>query len=144
MTILLAIFTFILVLVCLFMILFILMQKSQSGGGLGSAMGGGMAESAFGAETDNVLVKLTRNAAIVFFVLSFGLYLGHLYVNGKEKAFDEELPALTTPEIVPVEETLEAVPDATGEISGEEESISFKRPEETAKTVEEKSEEVAP
>jgi preprotein translocase subunit SecG len=144
MTILLAIFTFILVLVCLFMILFILMQKSQSGGGLGSAMGGGMAESAFGAETDNVLVKLTRNAAIVFFVLSFGLYLGHLYVKGKEKAIDDELPTLTTPEIVPIEETAEVVSDATDEISEGEESISFKRPEETAETVEEKSEEVAP
>jgi preprotein translocase subunit SecG len=144
MNILLAIFSFILVLVCLFMILFILMQKSQSGGGLGSAMGGGMAESAFGAETDNVLVKLTRNSTIVFFVLSFGLYLGHLYVNGKESAITEELPALTAPELIPVEETVETESDAIDEISEGEESISFKLPEETAETVEEKSEEVAP
>ncbi len=127
------------------MILFILMQKSQSGGGLGSAMGGGMAESAFGAETDNVLVKLTRNAAIVFFVLSFGLYLGHLYVKGKESAINEELPALMTPELVPIEEEGETASDTTtDEISDAEESVSFKLSEETAAAVEEEPEEVAP
>jgi hypothetical protein len=43
-----------------------------------------------------------------------------------------------------MEETAEVVSDATDEISEGEESISFKRPEETAETVEEKSEEVAP
>ena len=36
---------------------------------MGAAMGGGMAEATFGADTGNVLSKATINASIVFFVL---------------------------------------------------------------------------
>ena len=78
MSIVLGIATFFLVLVALVLILVVLMQKSKSDGGVGAALGGGMAESAFGAETGNVLSKTTINAAIVFFVLTLGLYLGRI------------------------------------------------------------------
>ena len=74
MSILLGIFTFILILTSIFLILLVLAQKSKSDGGMGAAMGGGMAEATFGADTGNVLSKATINAAIVFFVLSFALY----------------------------------------------------------------------
>jgi preprotein translocase subunit SecG len=57
----------------------VLAQKAKSDGGMGAAMGGGMAEATFGADTGNVLSKATINAAIVFFVLSFALYLGRIY-----------------------------------------------------------------
>lgn len=73
-----AFLTVVLVLVSLFMILLVLMQRGSANGGLGAAMGGGMAESALGAETTSVLSKWTRNTAIVFFVLAFGLYLSKL------------------------------------------------------------------
>jgi preprotein translocase subunit SecG len=79
MSILLGIFTFILILTSIFLILLVLAQKSKSDGGMGAAMGGGMAEATFGADTGNVLSKPTINAAIVFFVLSFALYLGRIY-----------------------------------------------------------------
>lgn len=99
MSLLLGIFTFILILISLFMMLVILMQRSKSDGGLGSALGGGMAESTFGADTNTVLFNATRNAAIAFFVLSFGLYLGHLWVrNHTEDMFDglpQVAPALS-------------------------------------------------
>ena len=81
MSLLIGISTFLLVLIALFMMLVILMQRSKSDGGVGAALGGGMAESTFGAETNKVLFNATRNAAIGFFVLSFGLYLGHLWVR---------------------------------------------------------------
>lgn len=71
--------TVVLVLVSLFMILLVLMQRGSANGGLGAAMGGGMAESALGAETSSVLSKWTRNTAIVFFILTFGLYLSKLH-----------------------------------------------------------------
>src|SRR5258708_30593425 len=74
-----AILTFVLILISLFLVLVVLAQKAKSDGGMGAAMGGGVAESAFGAETGNVLSKATINAAIAFFVLSFALYLGHIY-----------------------------------------------------------------
>ena len=71
MSILLAIATFVLILTSVFLILLVLAQKAKSDGGMGAAMGGGMAEATFGADTGNVLSKATINAAIVFFVLSF-------------------------------------------------------------------------
>jgi preprotein translocase subunit SecG len=79
MSILLGISTFVLILTSVFLILLVLAQKAKSDGGMGAAMGGGMAEATFGADTGNVLSKATINAAIVFFVLSFALYLGRIY-----------------------------------------------------------------
>jgi preprotein translocase subunit SecG len=79
MSILLGIATFLLILVALFLVLVVLMQKAKSDGGVGAALGGGMAEAAFGADTGNVLSKSTIYAAITFFVLTFGLYLGRIY-----------------------------------------------------------------
>jgi len=78
MSILIPIVTFILILLSAFMILVVLAQKSKSDGGMGAAMGGGMAEAAFGAETGNVLTKATINSAIAFFVLALLLYLGQV------------------------------------------------------------------
>ena len=99
MSLLIGISTFLLVLVALFMMLGILMQRSKSDGGLGAALGGGMAESTFGAETNKVLFNATRNAAIAFFVLSFGLYLGHLWVRNhsvdETVGLPEAVPALS-------------------------------------------------
>src|ERR1700691_1855634 len=97
MGILLGILTGVLVLVCVFLILVVLMQKAKSDGGMGAAMGGGMAEATFGADTGNVLSKATINAAIVFFVLSFGLYLGRIYEGKHAAAQGGALPSITAP-----------------------------------------------
>src|SRR5262245_42876326 len=78
MSILLGILTFVLILVSIFLVLIVLMQKSKDGG-MGAALGGGAAEAAFGADTGNVLTQATKYSAILFFVLAFALYLGRLY-----------------------------------------------------------------
>ena len=78
MSFLIGLLTFILILVSLFLILVVLAQKTKDGG-MGAALGGGATESAFGADTGNVLSKATINAAIAFFVLSFVLYLSQIY-----------------------------------------------------------------
>jgi len=109
MSILIGIFTFILILVSLFLVLVILAQKSKNDGGMGAALGGGMAEATFGADTGNVLSKSTINAVIAFFVLCFGLYLAHLHVSKSASADARALPTIS----VPVEETAaEAAPAA--------------------------------
>ena len=77
-TFLIAFFTVILLLVCVIMTVIILMQRSSANAGMGTALGGGAAESVFGGETANVLLKNTVIVAVLFFVLSFGLYLGTL------------------------------------------------------------------
>ena len=77
--ILISIFTFILLLICGLMTVIILMQKPSANAGMGAALGGGAAESVFGGETANVLLKYTVRIAVVFFVLSFLLYLVNIY-----------------------------------------------------------------
>ncbi|HEY1848868.1 MAG TPA: preprotein translocase subunit SecG [Opitutaceae bacterium] len=98
MSILLAISTFVLILTSIFLILLVLAQKAKSDGGMGAAMGGGMAEATFGADTGNVLSKATINAAIVFFVLSFALYLGRIYERKHAAAASgSSLPSISVP-----------------------------------------------
>ena len=79
--------TFVLILVSFFMVLVILMQRANSNAGMGSAFGGGAAESAFGAETSNILTKATRYCAFAFFgvsLLVYILYLRQTYVAVEE------------------------------------------------------------
>lgn len=51
------------------------MQRTSQNGGMGAALGGGAAESAFGSETNNILTKGTIYGTIAFFLVSMGLYL---------------------------------------------------------------------
>lgn len=97
MSIVLGILTFVLILVSIFLVLIVLMQKSKDGG-IGSALGGGAAEAAFGADTNNVLVQATKYSAILFFVLAFLLYLGRIYERKTEKGTaGGALPTITAP-----------------------------------------------
>ena len=86
MSILAGILTILLVFLSLFLILIVLMQRGSANGGLGAAMGGGMAESALGAEAANTLSKLTTRVAIGFFVLIFSTYLLQLKLDTNEAA----------------------------------------------------------
>ncbi|MCC6414995.1 MAG: preprotein translocase subunit SecG [Opitutaceae bacterium] len=98
MSILLGILTFVLIVVSVLLVLLVLMQKAKDGGA-GAALGGGMTESAFGADTQNVLSGTTIKAAIAFFVLSFVLYLGHLYQRNHSTGADEALPTIQAPAV---------------------------------------------
>ena len=107
------ILTIILVLISVFLILVVLMQKGSANGGIGAAMGGGMAEAALGAETTTVLTKVTRNTAIVFFVMVFGLGLAYIYIHSAaQEAEDNALPEFAASE--------EAGPGLLETISGAE------------------------
>lgn len=97
MSILLGILTFILILVSLFLILVVLAQKTKDSG-VGAALGGGAAEAAFGAETGNVLTRMTKYSAITFFVLAFALYLGRIYERKNAAAeAGSALPTIAAP-----------------------------------------------
>lgn len=98
------ILTFFLVLTSLFLVLIVLAQKAKSDGGLGAAMGGGMAEAAFGAETSNVLSKSTIYASIAFFVLALVLYLTRLHQqnHGPVGSGLPSIPVSTAPGLPPV------------------------------------------
>jgi len=96
MSVLIAIFTVILIFVSIALIFLVLMQKAKSDGGV-AAMGGGVAESTFGAETGNVLTTATKNVAIVFFALSLALYLANVYQAKHRSGADEKLPTVLAP-----------------------------------------------
>jgi len=97
MSILIGIFTFVLILVSVFLVLVVLAQKAKTDGGMGGTLGGGATEAAFGADTGNVLTKATINAGIIFFVLTFGLYLAHIYVSKHAKSTEGQLPVINAP-----------------------------------------------
>jgi preprotein translocase subunit SecG len=97
MSILIGIFTFVLILISVFLVLVVLAQKAKTDGGMGATLGGGATEAAFCDDTGNVLTKATINAAIAFFVLTFGLYLGHIYVSKHAKNTGGALPVIPVP-----------------------------------------------
>lgn len=111
--------TLVLVLLSVFLVLIVLAQKSKSDGGVGAALGGGMTEATFGADTGNILATLTRNGAIAFFVICFGLYLAHISLHTAAKSDAAlptiEVPAVDAPAVAPVSET-ETTPEAASEI----------------------------
>lgn len=100
-TILITFFTFVLILISMFLILVVLMQRASSSGGMGAAFGGGVAEQTFGAEAGNILTKATIWASIAFFVVCLGLYLGHI-ANAREKQNG-----------ISVEDAISSIPAAT-------------------------------
>lgn len=98
MSILIGIFTFVLILVSVFLVLVVLAQKAKTDGGMGATLGGGATEAAFGADTGNVLTKATQYAAVIFFVLTFGLYLAHIYqAKHTTKSIEGQLPVIAVP-----------------------------------------------
>jgi len=135
MSLLLGLFTFILVLICFFLVLVILMQRAKSDGGVGAALGGGVTEAAFGAEGSNVLTRATNWAAVAFFVIAFGLYLGRLYQHHHvEKEVPASLPS--SPDLIaaPEDDTV-SVPMAAPEVPAAASAIDASPADATAATV---------
>ncbi|HEY3755792.1 MAG TPA: preprotein translocase subunit SecG [Opitutaceae bacterium] len=101
MNILLGILTFALVLVSLFLILVVLMQRAKSDAGMGAVMGGSMAEATFGADTTNVLSQATIRATVIFFILAVVLFLGRIYQHTHLHPHNAGLPSIAAPSTLP-------------------------------------------
>jgi len=99
MSLLINLFTVILALVSILLVVVVLMQRAKSDGAV-AALGSSSMESTFGAETTNVLFNFTRNLTILFFVISFGLYLAHVYQAKQRHDADAKLPEVTSPAAV--------------------------------------------
>ena len=78
------------VFVALLMILLILMQRPKSEG-LGAAFGGAVTENIFGAQTTNVLTKMTAWLAGIFFLLTFALSVLYAHKSMGDSALRREL-----------------------------------------------------
>src|SRR6476620_11249277 len=78
------------------MMLVILMQRPKSEG-LGAAFGGGMTENLFGAQTTNVLTKVTGWLAAIFFLLTFILSILYARKANTGSSLGRELTKGATP-----------------------------------------------
>jgi preprotein translocase subunit SecG len=96
MTLLINILLGIYVFVALLMMLIILMQRPKSEG-LGAAFGGGVTENIFGAQTTNVLTKITGWLAAIFFLLTFFLSILYARKANRPSNLSQEVTAGTTP-----------------------------------------------
>jgi preprotein translocase subunit SecG len=90
MTILINILLGVYVFIALLMVLVILMQRPKSEG-LGAAFGGGVTENIFGAQTTNVLTKITAWLATLFFLLTFVLSILYAHKGNTESGLRREL-----------------------------------------------------
>ena len=90
MTILINILLGLYVFIALLMVLVILMQRPKSEG-LGAAFGGGVTENIFGAQTTNVLTKITAWLAALFFLLTFVLSILYAHKGNTQSGLRREL-----------------------------------------------------
>jgi preprotein translocase subunit SecG len=90
--------------VALLMMLVILMQRPKSEG-LGAAFGGGVTENIFGAQTTNVLTKITGWLAAIFFILTFVLSILYAHKGSSQsdlgQRIRQNLPPAATPSPTP-------------------------------------------
>jgi preprotein translocase subunit SecG len=78
------------VIVALFLIVLVLMQKSQDQG-VGAAFGGGMTESVFGAGTTTALMRLTIWCAAIMLSSTLILAVLHSRREGGQSVIDKAL-----------------------------------------------------
>ena len=78
------------------MMFVILMQRPKSEG-LGAAFGGGVTENIFGAQTTNVLTKITGWLAAIFFLLTFILSILYAHKSSTGSNLTRELTKGQTP-----------------------------------------------
>ena len=96
MTVLINILLGVYVFVAVLMILIILMQRPKSEG-LGAAFGGGVTENIFGAQTTNVLTKVTGWFAAIFFLLTFLLSILYAHKATTTSNLSSRIEAEPTP-----------------------------------------------
>jgi preprotein translocase subunit SecG len=100
--------TVVMVLDCAVLIFLVLIQLPKKDAGAGLAFGGGATDALFGAGSGNVLTKITKYAATIFFVLAVGLsVMQRVYHTRTASTFQEGLmkaspapglPATPTPQ----------------------------------------------
>jgi preprotein translocase subunit SecG len=101
-------------LAAIFLIVLVLMQRSKDQG-LGTAFGGGMTDTMFGARTSSVLVKATIWCAVLLFATTLGLAIAQRQQGRSrsllEKTLQERaIPTAPTTPSAPETPSLPATP----------------------------------
>jgi preprotein translocase subunit SecG len=91
--------TFFMVLDCIVLVLLVLIQLPKKEAGAGLAFGGAASDALFGAGSGNVLTKITKYAATIFFVMAIVLSMLQKGHYGRTSGFQQRLeqPISATP-----------------------------------------------
>jgi protein translocase SecG subunit len=118
MTILIVLFTVVLILDCMLLSLLVLIQLPKKDAGAGVAFGGGATDALFGAGSGTALSNLTKYTAAAFFILVFILEIlttraGHSNADELKRQLQKQsaMPAATAPASTPA--TSSTTPPAT-------------------------------
>jgi len=91
------------------------MQRTSQSGGMGAALGGGAAESAFGSDTSNILTKGTIYGIIAFFLVALGLFLMYQSQAANRTKIVSASELISAEAVAPAAETVVAVVEDAGE-----------------------------
>jgi preprotein translocase subunit SecG len=92
--------TLVMVLDCALLILLVLIQLPKKDAGAGLAFGGAATDALFGAGSGTVLTKVTKYAAVTFFVLAIGLsILQSRHHYGTTTQFERQLAQPARPPV---------------------------------------------
>lgn len=87
---------------CLLLTLLILIQLPKKEAGIGTAFGGAATDALFGAGKGNALTQMTKYAAALFFILSFGLaIIGSHRAHVGDRTFKAALQAEAASSVAP-------------------------------------------
>jgi preprotein translocase subunit SecG len=97
--------TFFMVLDCIVLVLLVLIQLPKKEAGVGLAFGGAASDALFGAGSGNVLTKITKYAATIFFVMAVRLsFLQSRVYGGSGTSFQKKLisgPSIPSSPVLP-------------------------------------------
>jgi preprotein translocase subunit SecG len=108
MTVLLYFLTVVMVFDCVLLVFLVLLQLPKKEAGAGMAFGGAATDALFGAGSGNVLTKITKYVAAMFFLLALLMAVISAHRSSPGHGLQEEL---TKPGVIPTE--LSAPPPAT-------------------------------
>ncbi|HZR20228.1 MAG TPA: preprotein translocase subunit SecG [Verrucomicrobiae bacterium] len=83
--------TFFMVLDCVVLVFLVLIQLPKKEAGAGLAFGGAASDALFGAGSGNVLTKITKYAATIFFAMAIFLSVLQSHVYGRSTVFQQKL-----------------------------------------------------
>ena len=96
--------TLVMVLDCIVLVLLVLIQLPKKEAGAGLAFGGAASDALFGAGSGNVLTKVTKYSATIFFVMALVLSILQSRYHGRSSSsFQQKLsqPALPVGSVTP-------------------------------------------
>lgn len=93
--------TLLMVLDCLVLVLLVLVQLPKKEAGAGLAFGGGASDALFGAGSGNVLTKITKYAAGIFFAMALLIGILQTHTSQQGSSFLKNLSAPAGPAAAP-------------------------------------------